>query len=185
MLERRAVILVVLIVVAALSWWWSQDDRRPNGPAPADVEDSDYSFTGFVASEMGPQGALAHTLSADQVTHYPDRDISVLSNPRLDFYEGPNRTWDIAARNGLVNEEDRTVLLSGEVHVAYAGTAPGAGFDLYTEELRVWPDIRRAESEKAVKIVQEAGVIDSVGLRAELDSRQLYLLSQVRGTYAP
>jgi lipopolysaccharide export system protein LptC len=185
-LDRRAIVFIILVVVAALSWWWPQERGRPvRGAVPAGREEADYSFTGFVASQMNPHGDLEDTLSAERVVHYPDREAAVLTGPRLDFYENARRTWGIIARSGVVNEKDRSVWLSGEVRVAYAGEASEQGFDLYTEELRVWPGERRAETDKPVRIVQQSGVIDSVGLRADLGSRRLFLLSQVRATYGP
>jgi lipopolysaccharide export system protein LptC len=184
-LDRRIVIPLVLAGAAALSWWWSEVGEMPRlGAPPAGETESDYSFRDLAVSEMGPDGGLTHTLSADELEHYPDRASSLLVRPRLAFYQDGGKTWDIAARSGVVEESDRSVLLSGDVRVDY-GAAQGRGFELYTEELRVWPDARRAETEKAVKIVQSAGVIESIGLKAELDTRRLSLLSQVRGVYEP
>jgi lipopolysaccharide export system protein LptC len=184
--DRRVVVLSILLVVAALSWWWSLEGEMPRmGARAPSTERSDYSFSGLVVSEMSPQGELVDTLSADRLVHYPDRESSLLDNPRLVFYNGPVRAWDVVARSGTVLEADRSVVFDGDVTVAYAGEAPGQGFELYTDQLHVWPDARRAETDKAVRIVQPAAVIESVGLQAQLDSRTFTLLSQVRGTYEP
>lgn len=184
--DRRIVILVVLVAAAALSWWWSQNGEMPHmGVVPTGGNESDYSFKGLTVSDMGPGGDLVHTLAADELDHYPAQESSLLTEPRMAFYEAGNKTWDIAAHSGVAMESDRSVLLNGDVRVDYAGSVPGQGFVLYTEQLRVWPDDRRAETDQAVRIVQASGVIDSVGLKAELDTSRLFLLSQVRGTYEP
>ena len=185
-MDRRVVILSILVSVAVLSWWWSQEGQMPvMGTTAPSAEETDYSFTGLVVSDMDPAGALVETLSANRLSHYPDRGQSLLDSPQLVFYRGEVKAWDIVARNGVVQDTDRSAVLSGAVKVVYAGEAPGQGFDLYTDELQVWPDARRAETDRAVRIVRPGAVITSTGMQANLDTRVITLLSQVQGTYEP
>lgn len=183
--DRLVIILVFLVVAAGVSWWLSQDGDIRRVAGTQGTGDSDYSFTGLAVSEMDPKGDLLHTLSAEQLYHYPQQELSILARPQFAFYSDSTKTWDIVAEKGTVEEADHSVLFSGDVQIEYAGEVPDQGFKLYTEELRVWPDDRRAETDHAVKIVQQSGEIDSIGMKAEFDSRRLDLLSNVRGTYEP
>ena len=52
-----------------------------------------------------------------------------------------------------------------------------------TSQLYVFPDKQYAETDKPVTIEQPGSVINSVGLRAFMDTGKVELLSQARGTY--
>lgn len=186
-LDARLLLLILLAVLAAAAaWWWSRDEEaagRP--PLDAAAEQPDYAMAGFLLTAMDADGRPGHTLTADTLYHYAEREASVLTRPQLVFYEEDRAIWDVSAEHGLASDTERSVFLSGDVQVRYTGATPARSFDLYTGELHVWPDDRRARTEDAVRIVQESGVTHSVGMSAELDLRRLYLASQVRGRYEP
>ncbi len=184
--ERRLVTLILLLAAAAASGWWLYrdetvltEDREPV------IEGYDYSLSLFELIEMDAQGSLKHTLHAENLYHYPDREESTLARPRLIFYEDQRRVWEITAERGLIIEGDRSVFLSGEVHIQYASVAENRDFEVFTDELRIWPDESVAETADPVRIVQQTGVTWSTGMRAELAVRRIHLLSEVRGNYEP
>lgn len=183
-MEGRALIVVLLIAAVAGVWWWSRDiDER--GAEPVDGETPDYSMADFLLTETNVTGRPGHTLAAETLYHFPQRAESTLTEPRLQFFEEDRPAWEISARHGTVHDIEGSVLLEGEVHVQYAASAPGRGFEIHTEALYVWPDERRAETEAAVRIVQQSGTTDSIGMKADLEARRVRLLSRVRGHYDP
>ncbi len=184
--ERRLITLVLLLSAAAASGWWLyRDESVSPGEREPVVEEYDYSLSRFELVEMDAQGGLKHTLHAENLYHYPDREESTLARPRLMFFEDERRVWEITADSGLILEADRSVFLSGEVHIQYAGVVENRDFEIFTDELHIWPDDSLAETADPVRIVQQSGVTLSNGLRAELDLRRIHLLSGVRGSYDP
>jgi lipopolysaccharide export system protein LptC len=183
--DGRSLLILLVALAAALAWWWSRDEAAVRGTAMQvdGGEQADYAMRDFLLRAMNENGRLGHTLAAENLYHYADREQSTLTRPHLMFYEEDRAVWDISAEHGLVSDSERSVLLSGDVQVHYAGTAPERSFRIHTNELHVWPEDRRAETEAAVRIVQQAGVTRSVGMRAELDLRRLHLPAQVRGQY--
>lgn len=184
--DRRRVTLILLLVAAAVSGWWLyrggdaaiEDEERI-------VDEFDYSLTDFELVEMDAQGELKHTLIAENLYHYPDRELSTVARPRLLFFEGSRKAWEISAVQGLIHEIDRSVLLSGEVHIRYASVRKNQDFEVFTDQLHVWPDDSLAETGDPVTIVQDNGVTLSTGMKAELGVRRIHLLSDVRSDYVP
>jgi lipopolysaccharide export system protein LptC len=179
------VLLIVLIGLAAAAWWWPRDQDNDDRSPVADSQQADYTMSDFRLSAMNVDGRLGHTLAAQNLYHYAEPAQSTLTQPRMEFFEGDRPAWKISAERGVVLEEQREVVLSGEVEVRYAGETPARSFEIHTNELHVWPDDRRARSDEAVRIVQQSGVVNAIGMSAELDRRQIQLESRVRGYYEP
>lgn len=182
---RLPAFALLLLAVAASGWWLYRDDVVPMEGRDSVVDEYDYSLSAFELLEMDEQGDLRHTLLAENMYHYPDREQSTLARPRLMFFENGRRAWEISSEQGLILESDRSVFLSGEVHIQYAGIVPNRDFEIFTDELHVWPDERLAETADPVRIVQEAGITWSTGMKAELEARRIHLLSEVRSSYDP
>jgi LPS export ABC transporter protein LptC len=179
------VLLIVLIGLAAAAWWWPRDHDDNDDRLPVADAQADYSMSDFRLSAMNIDGRLGHTLAAQNLYHYADPAQSTLTQPRMEFFEGDRPVWKISAERGVVWEAQREVVLSGEVEVHYTGETPARSFEIRTNELHVWPDDRRARSDEAVRIVQQSGVVNAIGMSAELDRRQIQLESRVRGYYEP
>lgn len=182
-MDGRTLLILFVALAAALAWWSHDEPAAPRSAADVTDEQPDYAMQDFLLRAMNENGRLGHTLAAENLYHYADREQSTLTRPHLLFYEEDRAVWDISAEHGLVSDSERSVLLSGDVQVHYTGTTPGRSFRIHTHELHVWPQERRAETDEAVSIVQQAGVTHSVGMRAELDPGRLYLPAQVRGQY--
>jgi lipopolysaccharide export system protein LptC len=183
---KRPLAFALLIIAAAASGWWLyRVDVEPTEFREPVIEEFDYYMSAFELAEMDAQGGLKHTLVAENLYHYPEREQSTLASPRLVFFEDDRRVWEISSDQGLIHDSDRSVFLSGGVHIQYASVQENRDFEVFTDELRVWPDIRLAETADSVRIVKETGVTWSTGMRAELDLRRIHLLSDVRGTYDP
>lgn len=184
--DKRPLTYLMLIVAAAASGWWLNrlhmepvEDRKPL------MEEFDYYLSVFTLDEMDKQGALKQTLLAENLYHYPDREQSTLTRPRLLFFEGDRTIWEISAQTGLIHDTDRSVSLNGEVHIQYTGESHTQDFEIFTDDLQVWQDGKVAETADPVRIVQEAGTTWSTGMRIELDLRRIHLLTDVRGDYVP
>jgi len=184
-INGRVLLIAALIAIVAASWWIAGDRDTPRLPLTGASERPDYSMVDFTLTETDETGRLGHTLRAENLYHYAEREESLLTRPRLLFFEEDRPAWDISAEHGVVSDVERSVLLSGDVQVRYAGPTPERSFEIYTGELHVWPEERRAETADAVRIVQQSAVTDSIGMSADLDVRRLRLPSQVRGRYEP
>lgn len=181
---RVLLVLLVALAVAAM-WWWPRGPEDADRPPVTASQQADYAMRDFHLIAMDADGRPGHTLAAQNLYHYADRAQSTLTQPRMQFYEEDRPAWEISAERGLVSDAEREVVLNGEVEVRYAGETPARSFEIHTDELHVWPDDRRAETDEAVRIVQQSGVVHSVGMTAELDQRRLRLESRVRGYYEP
>ncbi len=184
--DKRPLTYILLIAAVVASGWWLHrvDLGTIEYQAPV-IEEFDYYLSVFTLDEMDAQGALKHTLLAENLYHYPDTEQSTLARPRLLFFEDNRRIWEISAQKGLILDTDRSVSLSGEVHIQYAGVIDNQDFEVFTDELQIWLDDKHAATADPVRIVQGAGTTWSTGMKVEFDLRRIHLLSDVRGDYVP
>jgi lipopolysaccharide export system protein LptC len=182
----RFITLLALLLAALLSGWWFYGADSPESQIPdTAVDDFDYFLSDFELAEMDQRGELKHTLIAENLYHYPDREQSTLAQPRMMFYEESRMAWKISAEQGIIQDEDRQVFLSGDVRINYMSQRPEQDFEIFTERLNVWQEEQRAETGDPVRIEQLSGTTSSTGMKAEFDVRRLDLLSEVRGHYEP
>lgn len=182
----RSFTLVALLLAAVLSGWWFYGNDSPDDKVSDPISDDfDYFLSEFELLEMDDSGALKHTLVAENLYHYPDRKQSTLARPRMMFYEDSRMAWEISAEQGVIQDEDRRIFLSGDVRINYMSRRQGQDFEVFTEQLYVWPEEQRAETDDPVRIEQLSRTTWSTGMKAEFEVRRLDLLSDVRGRYEP
>lgn len=180
---RTVLVLLVLTGAAAVAFLLRHTPERAGGPLVAGDERPDYVMADFLLVETDEQGRSGHTLAAELMDHYAARGESDLVEPRFQFFEEDQLAWRISAVHGTVHDLEQVVRLQGDVQVHYTATDAGRNFEIRTETLAVWPTERRAETDAPVRIVQQSGVTEAIGMRARMDDGIIRLLADVRGQY--
>jgi len=179
-MNRRAVLAVLAIAaVAAASSWLSRESREPEPTAVAPAA-PDYFTRDFIAVTTGTDGRRRQELRAERMVHLPDADIIELTAPHLVVYDDNMRGWYASAQEGKVKDAGAIVRLTGNVRVRQDEPRP---MELRTEVLHIYPKRNYAETEKPVTITAPEGRLEAVGLQADMERRELILLSKVRGVY--
>lgn len=178
---RAPLAVLVIGALAAASNWISRESRGPE--LPADIPAApDYFTRDFVAVTTGPDGTRQRELKAEQMLHLPESDTLELTAPRLTLYEKTVPRWQISATRGRVEQDGDKVLLEGQVLLQQAEPAQ---LELATEILQIYPDRRYAETAAPVTMTAPEGRVAAVGMQADMNRRQITLLSNVHGRYEP
>lgn len=182
-MNRRALIAVLAIgALAAASGWLSRESRRPDTPAADIPAAPDYFTRDFVAVTTGPDGLPQRELRAEQMLHLPENNTLELTAPHLVLFEGATPRWQVSANRGRVERDGDTVLLEGEVLLQEG--APRQ-LNLATDTLHIYPDRQYAETAAPVTLTAPEGRVAAVGMEADMNRRQINLLSKVQGVYEP
>jgi len=186
-LGRGLWLALLLLPIAALSWWLLRSAAPLGGQSlPEEARHSpDYYMEQFTLTSFNELGKPAHKLYADNMLHYPDDDSATLERPHLVVFRDDKEFWDIRADSGLVSGGGEAVLLQGEVIILRVNQEHAQALEVYTSDLMVYPHKKYAETAAAVKIRDDRGVTEAMGMWASLDQRRMELLSNVRGSYAP
>jgi lipopolysaccharide export system protein LptC len=132
---------------------------------------------------FNPQGQWSSRLHAARITHYPERDTSILEVPKMISRSSP-LTWIITANKGIARNGLKIIDLVDQVQIDRIHAQKGKTLTLNTTTLTAYPEQKLARTDRPVTIVQPDSTVHATGLTADLNTGDIHLLSQVRGIYS-
>lgn len=138
----------------------------------------------FTATLMGPEGQPRYRLTGTRMVHYPDNDALKIAAPHIVFYRQASPRWVVVAERALTTSTGEEIYLLGEVIIRQLGVDPKTTtMKIVTQDVRVEPETKFAETRQPVTLLNRFGKTDAVGARAYLQEGRIELLSQVQGEY--
>ncbi len=168
--------LLLLTLLAALTFWLDRATQIDTGRQDGhDRHDPDFIVNNFTVRRFNLAGALEQVLTAKKMLHYADDDSTEVSAPTMIYYGGDRQT-QVTARQALLTDKGKEVLLTGDVRLVRAATANDPELVVTTSEMKVYPDEKLASSNVPVTIVQGQSVITGGGLEVD-DKTQVFKLT--------
>jgi lipopolysaccharide export system protein LptC len=162
-----------------------QDSGGANTGIPT-VQTFDYQMMNLDYMQYDANGTPSYRLLADSITHFPAPEFNTLNKPRFVILEDQDIVWTISANSGRTEDE----LFSGEQRVDLEDSVVIHGLDsegrevnIYTSNLRVFPESRSAITDNNVRITGENSNLTATGMTVDLRSSRIRLRTNVRGTY--
>ncbi|MGH8744569.1 MAG: LPS export ABC transporter periplasmic protein LptC [Burkholderiales bacterium] len=176
--------LGMLFLLAAVTWWL---DSKVQPPQPnrdgSSRHDPDYIIEDFTTTRMSKDGMPRYILRAKKMIHYPDDDSTHLDYPDFRHVETGKPELRITSDRGLLSSGGEDAYFIGDVKVVRAPDAEYGELNLTTTYLHVIPDQDLAKTDKPVTLTEPHTIINAVGLELNSNTRELKLLSQVKGQY--
>ena len=176
----RLTLTVVLLLGALVSGWSAS--RQKDSIVPEDAADgrSDYLLRDFDIVALDNEGREAFSLQAPELQQTPGARTLELVTPvfLIPEAEGDGR-WTVRSQTGWVSEDNEEVRLRGEV-VADSPEGQPRPTRMLTQALNVFPQRNQATSDVLVDVVQPGSTMQGTGMRADLDSGRIELLSEVK-----
>lgn len=178
---RAWVPALLLSLLAALTWWLDQK-VQPVGPHDAgSIADPDFVAENFEAKRMNEDGTERYSVIAKKMEHYPVDNSAVLEEPRLTHFDPDKGPVSIRANRGVVSSNGETVDFLDAVQVRRAPFGGDPEMTLTTSFLHVIPDKDLVLTDREVTLTHGNSTVKSVGLEFNNKTRQLKLLSNVKG----
>lgn len=150
------------------------------------VQTYDYFMVGLDYTRYDTDSTPSYRLVADRLTHYPEPEYNEIDTPRFEIFQDEDLPWTITARRGRSEQDaeagEQRVDLNEDV-VIHGVDSQGRELDIYTDNLRVYPDSRKVMTDNEVLIEGEGSRITGTGMSADLNTRQITVLANVRGIY--
>ena len=183
--RKNLLLITIALLLVALGNWVSEEGVKQVETRLVEKPETrhDYYINDFTITALDKRGQPRHRLEADQLSHFNATETTLLTQPKLQVYEGKKVLWRINAEQGEIQRQQDEVLLQGKVRLVQSKTGERAQLRLDTSLLRISPEQGRADTDRAVTMIQGNNRIDAVGLQMEQESQRLLLLSQVRGRY--
>lgn len=123
-------------------------------------------------------------LFSPYVTHYKTDDTSFYSNPHIYLYKNGDQ-WRITSKTAKGVNGVETFYLYNGVTVKQLPSSKGRGTLLSTDSLTVFPKKDLVTTQDFVTIEQPGLKITAKGLKGDLKTGNIQLLSKTRGQYDP
>lgn len=177
--------LIALLLLAGLSTWWVLLlTRADEPPALVGPPRSDYSLSRFEMVALDKDGQESFVATGPLLTRHPYLGTLDIDEPRFQMPDGKGGVWTASARDAWVQSDASQLRLLGDVRVRGPGPEASAP-ELRSELIDVFPRERRLESDEAVTVTGPGSILRGVGMRADLETRFVELLSEVQARYEP
>ncbi|WP_394004338.1 LPS export ABC transporter periplasmic protein LptC [Luteimonas sp. WGS1318] len=176
----RVTLTLVLLAGALFSGWaaWQQKDALAT-ETTADTR-TDYLLRDFDLVALDNEGQEAFSVAAPQLQQTPGARTLELETPvfHIPAEDGSGR-WTVVSQTGWVSDDNEEVRLRGDVTATSPDEAPRPT-TMRTDALDIFPQRNQAATDAAVAVTQPGTTMQGTGMRADLDSGRIELLSQVR-----
>jgi lipopolysaccharide export system protein LptC len=176
--------ILLLAGLAALTYWLDQvvepqlaarDGSPRHGP--------DIVVENLSATQMALTGAPRYAVVAKRMLHYPDDRTTELEFPELIHYDQSSVPVTIRSDRGELSADGKDAYFRDNVLVRRPAYAEDEEMTLATSFLHVIPDQDLARTDAPVTLTKGDSTVRSVGLEFNNATRDVKLLSQVRGTF--
>lgn len=175
---------MLLALVAAVTGWWAWNLSEEEGPPPlVGPPRSDYSVEGFELIAFDELGQEAFSMRGPRLARHPQLGHIEVEQPRLRMPAGSGQGWTGRSERAWIRRDGDVVRMLGRVDLQSAPKRAANATRLQSEEIELHPKPRTASSEALVTITGPGSILRGRGMRADLATRRLELLNEVKGRY--
>lgn len=158
-------------------------EDRPITEVEDDFNIPTYTLKDFTTLRMDEQGQLKSHLSAKSLVHYRQKDTKLLV-PTIVFYREGQRSWVIRAERGEMSADGNQIRLLGHTVLERESVKPRERMTITTQDVHMQRDKQYAETAALTTISINNTKTYSLGVRVFISTKQVELVSKVRGEYS-
>ena len=187
LIDRRFIVIVIVLAAIAtftqvLLWLTRPPPLEPTFSGPPR---SDYTLDNFSMNALDTQGKLNFTISGPRLSRRGVDGSIFVSTPDYVIVDKDGNPWLGSSDSAWVNKDGSTMKLEGHVVMQRQATAGVKQATILTADLIAHPREGTLETEAAARITQPGSILRGTGLRGDLNSKVLELLSDVHNTFEP
>lgn len=175
----------ILTSLALITTWflYTLEEKSPV-PLLEVPQIPDYTLKDFSTTSLNEEGQLKYQLTAQTMIHYPNVDTQ-LDAPHVIFFDQGQPRWSVQAQQGQVSPDGDQIWLKGQTVIQQQPALPQGSLKIISQDVRVQQNTQYAETQAPTIILSRYGETRCVGMRVFMATKQVELLSQVRGHYGP
>jgi lipopolysaccharide export system protein LptC len=143
----------------------------------------DFFITNAVYIKFDQNGNISDQFYTGKIAHFTDHNNYIFDNPRIRIHNPGEQPWNITADKGRSEGGKSKIYLWDNVKVTQVASQNNADFDINTNALTVFLDIKFAQTDKPITIIQGGSVLNAIGAKANFKSGTVELLSNVECQY--
>lgn len=177
----------LLITVFGFAMWmtyWSYHQPRRTVSAST-IELSDAWMENVNAIVMDKQGKPSIKIRTPKMVHFTTGDTTHLTLPKLTLYHKSPKPWHITAKYAKATQGMENVNFRDHVVIQHAADSSSPATLIKTSTLMVHPNQQLAETTDLITLLQPNLSIHATGMKADMNTGNIKLLSAARGEYVP
>ena len=184
--RRNLLLFAVLLIAAAgtqLLVWWLRPPPKPNemvGPPR-----SSYTLNDFTLYGLGEDGTPSFKLVSPYLARREGDDSLYVNAPKYTIFSDDGSDWHGTSQYAWVSSDNSLVKLIGKVDMQRPAVGKVKAAQVHTSDATVWTQDKRMASSAPSVIKQTGSIMTGVGMKADLDTHTLELLSNFHGTFLP
>lgn len=183
--DQQFILLGMLLILTTVSGWFALQVRSSDKEkAPAQENLPNLILRDVTITQMNTEGHPKHQLQAAELTHIRKKKFTTVKQPHLVIFD-PTTQWTVQAEYGEMtgqNHEEQ-VELRDKVRVNSLNTKNNKTTALETSELTFLPKQQLLKTDATITLLQGRNRLNAQGLRADLKTKQIEFLANVRGYY--
>jgi lipopolysaccharide export system protein LptC len=187
MTDRRLWVVAALLALAGIAlnivFWITR--QRPNIETFEGPPRSDYTLGNFTLNALDGEGKLSFQTIGPFLARRGEDGSIYVTTPDYVIYDGGGHQWKGKSDSAWINKEGTIMKLQGHVQMHRQpdkGTQP---VDVVTSDLTTWPKDKKMETAAPATIIQPGSILRGIGMRGDLNTKELELLSDVHATIEP
>ena len=180
-INRIAIAAGVVVVLLYLLAYSGSDMQLKSVNNAALISQPDFYLVNNISTQFDEQGMLELLASNQRTLHNPANRSIDITNPVFQFYSDGEYQWRVSAKTGVLFQESDRVELTKEVIVLSSDRSTS----LKTPALTLFPSKKQAQTDQPITLVNINGVTRAIGMKTDLETKDIELLNRVRGQYEP
>ena len=186
-MERRYWLLVVVLAslaVATEGLLWVMRER-PDAQTFAGPPRSDYTLTDFTLNALDAAGKRTFQVSGPRLARRSEDGSIFVTTPDYVLIDGNGHPWKGTSDAAWVNKDGSLMKLQGKVEMHREASDDVKPVEVATSDLTTWPRDKKMETAAPATITQPGSILHGIGMRGDLNTKVLELLSDVHSTLQP
>ncbi len=186
MTYKNSITSTILIAAMALATWVTMLAFWPQSitVAPANNQPDAY-MEDVTAVFMDKFGKPRMKIVTPKLIHYAANDTTNLTQPQITLYRKSPAPWFITSRYATATHGIDNVDFKDDVTIHHPADENMPATLIKAPTLIVHPTVETAETNEQIELIQPNITIKATGMRADMDSGVIKLLSQAKGEYVP
>ncbi|HQV49113.1 MAG TPA: LPS export ABC transporter periplasmic protein LptC, partial [Dokdonella sp.] len=146
---------------------------------------SGYTLDNFSLNALDENGKLSFTVSGPRLTRRGNDGSIFVSTPQYLITDKDGNPWVGSSESAWVNRNGSLMKLEGQVEMQRQPSVSVQQVNIATSDLVIHPKDKTLETAAQAQITQPGSILRGTGLRGDLNSKVLELLSDVHHTFEP
>jgi len=187
MIDRRFISAVLILAAIALAsqilLWLTRP--RPDPDQFSGPPRSGYTLENFTLNALDDSGKLALTVSGPRLARHAGDGSIHIASPDYVMVDSVGNPWVGTSTSAWVNKDGSIMRMEGDVRMERTPSAGVKAATITTSELTARPKDRTIQTDARTQIAEPGSILRGTGMRGDLNTKALELLSDVHNTFEP